>query len=898
MIPSNNLLICGLLQVSLVALVGLLTVPVFRHLRRNATVILSHTLLGISVLTVAAFLPLPSWLDTSEQETVVETPVIAVESSAGNASPKVDLKTITPPAFGLREYLAAGIDGIRTMNDPDPVPSPRSETKASVSVWQSVRDHWFLWLLGGGIVLGMLRLAGGLWGVRCLIQASRLQRDAGLSETMDLLAAEMRCPAHIEIRESNQIATAATVGWRRPVILLSAQWRTWTQEQLRSVLAHEIAHVTRGDFVTSLIAQMGLILHFYHPLVHWLVQQLRLEQELAADALAAQVVGGSRIYLCSIGELALTSTREQVSWPAHAFLPTRRTFLRRIEMLRDLKLFSGHTSRGVRTASLLAVLAVTACVAGLRPPESVAQNAPARRTAPAGLGPGETLVAVNSVKSVSHVPEDAFVVATVQVADLVPLYDLARKSVQESKEGSFPPAEPAELKFAELMRKCRQVTLVICSVDRETPDPVAIKLEFSDSATRDAAMEGLKSGRTFQADEWDNAPVEVAGPMACVKLGESSVIFGHSPTVRRMLKAGDVSHSILTQSVAWKAANRGTIALAVDATKLKQLMQDVPQNPSTALLSPIWLQATSYTLGINLKDDFSVALQTESPDEKSAKTLESSLNGGLALLNGMLANAQAQLPEDSSDRKVMDVLSTLLSSQQFERNGTSMTLKLTAERGMSEKLITETLVPAVIRARMAAQRTLQANNMKQIMLALHNYESVYGKFPPSVVIDEKSGVARSWRVEILPFIEQTQLYEQYRKDEPWDSEANKAVLAKMPATFRHPSESPDSTMSCIFMPFGEGLIAEPNDQDGVRLAEITDGTSNTIALLESKQDIPWTKPEDLTIDLKSEKLPSLGFVPEGWHVAMGDGSVRFISSSIDVQLMKHLLTRAGGEVIP
>ncbi|MBL8813385.1 MAG: DUF1559 domain-containing protein [Planctomycetaceae bacterium] len=898
MSPSNNLLICGLLQVTLVALAGLLTLPVFRRLRRNATVVLKHTLLGIGVLTVAAFLPLPSWLSMNEQDVPAEIPVVAHEMSADTSGPKFSVPKTAPQPFGLREYLAAGLDGLRTMNAPAPVLSAPTETKSAAENLPSFREHWFLWLLGGGIVLGLLRLAGGLWGVHCLIQSSRPQRDMALSEIVDLLAAEMRCTAKIEVRESNQIATAATVGWRKPVILLSAQWRTWTDEQRRSVLAHEIAHIARGDFATSLIAQVGLILHFYHPLVHWLVQQLRLEQELAADAVAAQVVGGSRVYLCSIGELALTNTREHVSWPAHAFLPTRRTFLRRIEMLRDLKLFSGQTSRGVRTASLLAVLGVTASVAGLRPPESLAQNPPAKKAALAGLGPGETRAVAKAMASVSHVPEDAVVVATVNVADIAPLYDLARKTMNDSKEGGIPPAEPAELKFAELMRKCRQVTLVICSIDRGTPDPVAMKLEFVDSTSRDTAIAELKRGRTFEAGTWDNVAVEVADPLACARVGESTVLFGHAPTVRKMLKAGDASLSTLTQSAPWKAVEQGTIALAVDATRLKQVMAGAPQDPATAMLSPLWSQASSYTLGINLKDDLSLALQTESPDEKSAKMLENSLNGGLALINGLLANAQVQLPEDSSDKKVMEVLSTMLSSQQFERKGTSVTLKLEVEKGTTENLITETFVPAIIRARMAAQRSLQANNMKQIMLALHNYASAYGHLPPAVVIDKESGVARSWRIEILPYIEQAPLYEAYRKNEPWDSEANKAVLAKMPSVFRHPSQPADSTFSSIFLAYGEGLFAEPGDKEGLDFADVTDGTSTTIALVEARQEIPWTKPEDVKIDVKADKLPQFGFVPEGWHVGMGDGSVRFLSRTIDVNLLKAMLTRAGGEVLP
>lgn len=902
MSPVNNLLICGVLQVSLLALAGLLAIPVLRHLRRNATVLLLHTLIGISVLSVAAFLPIPSWLSAPDSSVPGNVAQASSVELTADLRPVADPPKIAPVQFGLREYLAAGVEGFRTMNTPAPavfIPEQRVPTKETT--WQPWQEHRFLWLLMGGILLGLMRLAGGLWGVRCLIQSSRPLKVAKLQETVDVLTAEMRCPLNIEIRESQQLSMAATVGWLKPVILLSSQWRTWTDEQLRSVLAHEIAHVARGDFATSLIAQTGLILHFYHPLVHWLVRQLRLEQELAADGLAAQAVGGSTVYLCSIGELALVNSREHVSWPAHAFLPTRRTFLRRIEMLRDLKLFSGQTSRAVQIASLLAVVGMTIGVAGLRPPEAVAQNPPTKPAAVPEQTAGAALAYEPAASIVSHVPEDAFVVATVKVPDLVPFYEAARKAMNAAEDA--PPIQQGEEQFVDLMKKCRSVMLVVPAFDRTTQVSEAIKADFVDSSARESAITALKRGREFQKDTWDNVPVELADPpfadpLACVRLGETTVIFGTASTVRAMLKAGDSSQSSLTKSDAWKAAESGTMALAVDATKLKTLLADAPQYPVMAVLTPLWMQASSYTLGIGLKKEISLSLFAESPDEKSAKTLESSLTGGIALLSGLVANAQAQLPEDSSDKKVMEILASFLATQQFERTGNTMTLKLAADQNIGDRLITEALVPSLIRARAAAQRSLQANNLKQVVLALHNYEAANGHFPPSVVIDKESGVPRSWRVEILPYIDQAQLYQEYRKNEAWDSEANKAVLAKMPATYRHPSQSSDSTMSSIFMPYGEGLVAGRDDEKGLQLRDVIDGLSNTIVLVESKQDIPWTKPEDLKFDLKAEKLPSLGFVPEGWHVAMGDGSVRFISSSIDVWLMKGLLTTSGGEVIP
>ena len=125
-------------------------------------------------------------------------------------------------------------------------------------------------------------------------------------------------------------------------------FRSWTAEERRAVLAHEIAHVVRNDFLAWIFAQIGLVFHFYHPLVHWLAGRLRLEQELAADAAAAAVSGGQQAYLKMLAELALRQPDRPLSWPARTFLPTRRTFLRRIEMLRDSQNFVTKSSGSIQ----------------------------------------------------------------------------------------------------------------------------------------------------------------------------------------------------------------------------------------------------------------------------------------------------------------------------------------------------------------------------------------------------------------------------------------------------------------------------------------------------------------------------------------------------------------------
>ncbi len=213
----------------------------------------------------------------------------------------------------------------------------------------------------GGIASGLLHLLVGLWAVQACRRRGRVVNDPELIAVIDELRAALNCRRPIEIRELPDLPSPATAGWRRPVLLLPDDWRTWSLDERRAVLAHELAHVCRNDYATGLVARFALALHFYHPLVHWLSARLALQQELAADALGARLAGGNRLYVQSLSKLALRADGRVPSWPARAFLPARGTLIRRIAMLRNDSEFVAHSwpRRG------LAALALLACALGV-----------------------------------------------------------------------------------------------------------------------------------------------------------------------------------------------------------------------------------------------------------------------------------------------------------------------------------------------------------------------------------------------------------------------------------------------------------------------------------------------------------------------------------------------------
>ncbi|MGQ0636366.1 MAG: DUF1559 family PulG-like putative transporter [Planctomycetaceae bacterium] len=211
------------------------------------------------------------------------------------------------------------------------------------------------------------------------------------------------------------------------------------------------------------------------------------------------------------------------------------------------------------------------------------------------------------------------------------------------------------------------------------------------------------------------------------------------------------------------------------------------------------------------------------------------------------------------------------------------------------------LLPAVQQAREAARRTQCKNNLKQIALALHNYHDVFNCFPPAYVADEKGKPMHSWRVLILPYIGEGGLYGQYRFDEPWDGPNNSRLLARMPVVYACPSHSasggPQPFNTAYAGVFGPAAVFK--GADVVRFPDIIDGTSNTLLVGEvGDTAIPWMKPEDIDVTAHPAINSPGGFGSHhlgGAQFAMCDGSVRFISQSINPQTLSALFTRNGNE---
>jgi len=204
------------------------------------------------------------------------------------------------------------------------------------------------------------------------------------------------------------------------------------------------------------------------------------------------------------------------------------------------------------------------------------------------------------------------------------------------------------------------------------------------------------------------------------------------------------------------------------------------------------------------------------------------------------------------------------------------------------------LLPAVQAAREAARRTSSSNNLKQIGIALHNYYDTYKAYPPAVVTDASGTPLYSGRVLLLPFIEQTPLFQQWDQSAAWDSPKNLPLSQTVLKVFNDPSGPPGQHSNYEFVT-GKGAMFEAGAPH--KFDDITDGLSNTIAMVEMRSSNPsWAAPSSVDISQVSVALPK-GNHPGGNLVLVADGSVRFVSQTINPQTLGALATRNGGEPV-
>jgi prepilin-type processing-associated H-X9-DG protein len=213
------------------------------------------------------------------------------------------------------------------------------------------------------------------------------------------------------------------------------------------------------------------------------------------------------------------------------------------------------------------------------------------------------------------------------------------------------------------------------------------------------------------------------------------------------------------------------------------------------------------------------------------------------------------------------------------------------------------LLPAVSYSRSAALRNSCTCHLKQLGLALLNYESTYNCFPPAYIADADGKPMHSWRVLILPYLEEHAVYKKYDFNEPWNGPHNRQLADEINAIFRCPEASGSASETSYV-----AVVGPETGWPGatpLKIRDIRDGTSKTIAIVEvANSGINWMEPRDMTLAeaLKGINPPGADLKISSEHaggamVGFFDAHVSFLQNGLSTDVLRGLLTAAGGEPV-
>jgi len=199
--------------------------------------------------------------------------------------------------------------------------------------------------------------------------------------------------------------------------------------------------------------------------------------------------------------------------------------------------------------------------------------------------------------------------------------------------------------------------------------------------------------------------------------------------------------------------------------------------------------------------------------------------------------------------------------------------------------------PAYLSIRSSPRWLHCQNNMRQCLVAMHNYESANGHFPPAWTVDEQGNKTHCWRVLILPFIDEQALYDQYDFNEPWDGPNNSKLANQMPQVYQCPS-APNSKNETPYK-----LVSDPAaffDGDSRRgLKDVVEDASSMIVMVEDSNVVNWMKPDGISIEDAIHCLST-----EGRHCSCEDNRYYRIFHGVNIGTLDTVVHRAKPKTNP
>jgi hypothetical protein len=489
----------------------------------------------------------------------------------------------------------------------------------------------------------------------------------------------------------------------------------------------------------------------------------------------------------------------------------------------------------------------------------------------------------------AKVPSDGLLVASARVADL-PRSDFLKTVREKHKKEIEEDFEGFAKHFGLPLEQVERLTVVLVSPPPSPEEP----LLFVRTVKPYELAKVLAAGKNAKAKKYKGETLYAGDKdWAVYPLDDRSLVYASYGELRGLIdhpkKEGNLAGAIRL------AAGKHAAVCALNVEQIVNALGD--KLPGEAEPFKPLLQARSAALVVDVGEHSRLTATATFAEEKHAKDAIKSAEDGLSLARVGLE----RMTKDLDDRKeaagwvkLLKPFPESLKAARVEQKGE--TLSASVQVKIDPAAAGLVLLETVQKIRGSAARQVSVNHLRQIALAMHNYQDVYRRLPAHATYDKNGKPLLSWRVAILPFIEEKELYEQFHLGEPWDSEHNKKLLAKMPKLYASPpDEKAVKEHKTYFQGFvGKGAFFE--GKQGLRIpADFPDGTSNTIMVIEASKAVPWTKPEDLVYD-PDKPLPKLGLPgTHVFHAALCDGSVRSFTPKITQKTLRLAITRNDGQ---
>jgi hypothetical protein len=510
--------------------------------------------------------------------------------------------------------------------------------------------------------------------------------------------------------------------------------------------------------------------------------------------------------------------------------------------------------------------ALVAALLAAAPPES-----------PAALPPDVALVPADAAWVLGFRPGDLW------TADFTkPVREKMAKDVAEAAAG-------LEIVFGSPSEQVERLLIVALSLHRGSDVAVVTLKKPYDRARLVEQLAGPKAkeekykGRTLYAGH------PYFGDAVCL-LDERTYVIAYQKLLRSFLDRSAARQPGPLGVARQVLAAQHHFVLGLDLRGfLEEIGPDLPA--AFESLKPL-LQARTALLTADIGPESKADLELTFADAAAArKALAECLDDG----RGGTAAAWTALANGLGSPRLLGLVKVLSGGTKAEVDG--VTLKAGTRARLDPLVLAEVVVQAVPRPGRTRARTPFAQNLKQIVRAMHKYHDTYKCLPPAAVYDKSGKPLFSWRVSILPFLDQAALFGQFHPDEPWDSEHNIKLLDKIPVVYRTPGDEKRSGRTLCQALVGRGAAFE--GKKGLSFAaDFPDGTVNTIMVVEAAEGVPWTKPEDVPYD-PAKPLPKFGGMYEsGFHALLCDGSVYFLRKTVKPEMLHRLIQRNDGYPIP